>query len=131
MINVKEFLLENKIETGVYALVSYDGIVEPIWFSKYKQESGKDWFLESPCELYKLIEIDKPTDDFALEYADSILEEGVDREKYIEENIKPMIVDFVLYEIENFQCSPYLPKMVDDIKIITERECLEFMLNPK
>lgn len=131
MINVKEFLLENKIETGVYALVSYDGIVEPIWFSKYKQESGKDWFLESPCELYKLIEIDKPTDDFALEYADSILEEGVDREKYIEENIKPMIVDFVLYEIENFQCSPYLPKMVDDIKIITERECLEFMLNQK
>jgi len=40
-----------------------------------------------------------------------------------------MIVYGALYEIENFQCSPYLPEYVDDIKLISEREYLEYMLN--
>ena len=36
-----------------------------------------------------------------------------------------------MYEIENFQCAPYLQEYIDDIKLITERECLEWMLENK
>lgn len=33
------------------------------------------------------------------------------------------------YEIEKFDVELYLPSKVDDIKIITEKECLNWMLN--
>lgn len=34
MVNVQKFLLENvDNEDGTYALVSYNGIIEPTWFS--------------------------------------------------------------------------------------------------
>ena len=35
----------------------------------------------------------------------------------------------MLYEIENFQCMPYLPDEVDDIRIVSERKCLEWLVN--
>lgn len=127
MVNVKEFLLENSIDFGTYALVTYNDKTEPTWFSKYSLE-GIDWFLESPCELYKITEIKEPINKFAKEYVDGLLEEGEDIGDYINTYIRPMIVNDVLYEIENFQCSPYLPECVDEIKLISRRECLEYML---
>lgn len=130
MTNIKEFLTKNNIDFGTYALVTYDNNTEPIWFTKYSFSEG-DWFLESPCELYKIAEITKPVNKFAREYVAEILEEDENVEDYINKYIKPMIVDGVLYEIENFQCSPYLPKCVDEIKLISERECLKFMLKCK
>lgn len=56
------------------------------------------------------------------------LEESENKQDYINNFLKPMIVDGYLYEIENFQCSPYLPKEVDNIQIISEKECLDYML---
>lgn len=128
MINIHEFLSKHKIEVGEYALVTYEGITQPIYFAKHKFE-GKDWFLEHPCELYKIAHIEKPIEEFALEYAESILEDDDNISYYIEAYIKPMIVDYILYEIESFQCSPFLPKEVDKIEIVSERECLLYMLN--
>jgi len=127
MINVDEFLLKSNLELGIYALVTYNNRTEATWFSKHDYE-GKDWFLESPCELYRITEVDKPVEEFAKEYIDGLLENGTNEQDYINKWILPMIVDNVLYEIENFQYSPYLPKEVDDIKLISERECLEYML---
>lgn len=129
MLNVKECLLKNNIDFGTYALVTYNGKTEPTWFTKYNYE-GEDWFLESPCQLYKIIDVDKPIDEFCKKYMDEAieLEDGESVEKYIEDYVKPMIVDNVFYEIENFQVSPYLPEEVDNIQLITERECLEYML---
>lgn len=43
----------------------------------------------------------------------------------------PLIVDNVLYDIFCPQVEPYLPKMVDDIKLVTERECLLYLLENK
>lgn len=123
MVDVQKFLANNYIELGVYALVTYENKVEPTWFTRYN-----DWFLESPCELHYITEIDKPIDEFFKSYANTMLKKDEDKEYYIEKYIKPMIMDNVLYEIENFQCSPYLPKRVDDIKLITERQCLEYIL---
>lgn len=123
MINVKEFLLQNDTEFGTYALVTYDNKIEPTWFTKYG-----DWFLESPCQLYEIMDVTEPIDKFAKEYVSELLEDGADVEDYINKYVKPMIIDGTLYEIENFQCSPYLPKNLDGIELISERECLEYML---
>ena len=126
MIDVQEFLLNKHIKAGAYALVKYNNKIELIWFTKYN-----DWFLESPCQLYKIMKINEPIDKFCKKYAEEMLEEDVDKEYYIEQHIKPMIINNTLYEIENFQCSPYLPTRVNDIKLITERQCLEYMLRRK
>jgi len=127
MTNLKEQLLSSNISLGTYALVTYDGATYPVWFTKYQTEDG-DWFLESPCELYKISEVSEPVEQWTIEYVADILDEDVGVKEYIKQYILPMIVNGVLYEIENFQCAPYLPKEVDDLKLITERECLEYML---
>lgn len=129
MIDVQDFLLENTVEDGVYALVCYDKKIEPTHFVKYNFGDG-DWFLESPCELYKVTEVKSDIDEFCNKYAEECLglKNDIDKKAYINEFIKPMIVNDCLYEINNFQCAPYLPKEVDDINIITEKECLEFLL---
>ena len=129
MINIKEFLLKNNINF-TYALITYDNKTEPTWFTKYNFGDG-DWFLESPCELYKVMDITEPIDDFSKRYVEELydLEDGETVENFANKHIKTMIVNKTLYKIENFQCSPYLPIMVDRIKLINEKECLEYMLN--
>lgn len=131
MVNLKEYLLGNIIESGGYALVSYNDVIEATWFTKYK--SGIDnqpWFLESPCELHKVCKVEKPIDEFCEEFVKECieLEEGESEEDYIENYMKPMIVDGWFYVVNNFQSGPYLPKEVDNIEIITERECLDWLL---
>jgi len=128
MINVEEFLLKNNVGFGTYALVTYNNRTEATWFSKHNFRS-KDWFLESPCQLYKIAEATESIDGFARDYVKELLEEDADEEAYINEHVKPMIVNGVLYEIENFQCSPYLPKEVDELELISEKDCLIYMLN--
>ena len=127
MINVEEFLLKNNIDFGIYALVTHNNKTEATWFSKYNFE-GSDWFLESPCQLYRIMEVTEPIDKFAIKYVTDLLEDGANVEDYINEYVKPMIIDGILYSIENCQYSPYLPKEVDNIDLISERQCLEYML---
>lgn len=135
MINLKQFLLNSNLDFGTCALVTYEGKTEPTWFANMGTSFNQvgntnDWFLESPCCLYKIADINTDIDTFAREYMDGAvcLEDGESEEEYINNYVLPMIVDNVMYEIENFQCAPYLPEFVDDIKLITERECLEWML---
>lgn len=133
MVNVRNFLKENG---GGYALVTYEGRIEPTWFSNMGTSfnpvgDNDDWFLESPCELYQIAKVESDIDNFCKEYMECCieLEDSESTEEYINNFVKPMIIDGWLYGIENFQCSPYLPKEVDNIKLINERECLEYMLN--
>lgn len=129
MINIQNFLKQNT-NTGTYALVTYNGKTEAIWFARLN--NGKDlWYLESDCSLYRICDVNKNIDDFCKKYMeDNIdLEEGENIEDYINLFVKPMIVENVFYEIINFQTPPFLPKEVDDIKLVSERECLLFILN--
>lgn len=133
MINVKEFLLKQNIEIDAYALVTYDNKTEPTYFSRFNLGDG-NWFLESPCELYKVLNlsrINESKDDYLKEYVLELIEDENGVDDYIDKFVTPMIIDDVLYEIENFQCSPYLPKEVDEIKIVSERECLEYILSTR
>lgn len=61
--------------------------------------------------------------------AEELLEPDVDRKEYYEQYMKPLIVGNVLYDIYCPQVAPYLPKEVDDIILITERECLLYLLD--
>lgn len=131
MIDLKEFLLKNIEGQGEYALVSYNGVIEATWFTKYKDGiDNKPWFLESPCELHKICKVEKPIVTFCKEYLEECIEieDGESEEDYIENFIKPMIVDGWFYEINNYQTAPYLPKEVETIEIITERKCLEWLI---
>lgn len=135
MINVQDFLKENisKDSIGEYASVLYDGKKIFVYFAHYILD-GEDFFLESPCSLYKVSDVKGDVDKFCKNFVNETIEEFedcVDIDLYIEQFVKPMIVDNILYEIENFQCEPFLPKLVDDIKLITERECLKELLNLK
>lgn len=128
MIKVKEILDKEKIEYGTFAIVTYNGIKEATYFSKINTFDS-DWYLESPCQIMIGQKIGTDLDAFYQECIYQLLEDGADKKEYIKKYIKPMIIDNIYYTIENFQCSPYLPEYVDKIEIVSERDCLLYMLN--
>lgn len=132
MINLEEFLLKNMCveEVGSFALVNYNEMVEAVWVGNFYNLINEEvFFLEFPCELCKVCEVGDDIDKFYEEYMKEInLAEGNFEGDYFEEFVKPMIHNGWLYEINNFQTDPYLPKEVDDIKLISERECLMWLL---
>lgn len=131
MINVKEYLFNNlhKFDDyGIYVLVTYDDNTVPIYFAKHYDTNNRIWFWESCVDLLKY-KIDRPIDDFCDLHA-TIFYKCCDKEekqKIIDKYIKPMIIGEYLYETEAYQQIPFLPKEVDDIKIVTERECVEWI----
>lgn len=131
MVNVQDFLIQNA-ESFQYAIVKYDEQTEAIYFTEHDYK-GKNWFLESPCGLYEEHRFSENENikDWCLSTADALLEPEVDRTEYVEQFMLPLIVDNILYDIFCPQVEPYLPKMVDDIKIVTERKCLLYLLENK
>ena len=128
MKNVQDFLLQNG-KPFQYALVKYDGKTEAVYFVKHYHDN-KPWYLESPCGLcveYEFSE-NENIEEWCLSVADELLEPDVNRKEYCEQHMKPLIVNNVLYDIYCPQVAPYLPKEVDDIILITERECLLCLL---
>lgn len=128
--DVNDFLLKQDILVGTYALVKINKEETiPIWFSK-NFENGSPCFLESPCTLVKTMKVEHDVDSFCLDYVRKYVnvKEDVDIQDYIDKFIKPMIIGSYLYEIENFQCSPFLPKNVIDIELISEEKCLNYIL---
>lgn len=125
LINVSKFV-EEQNHRAFYALVEYDGITEPTYF--YTVDLGENWLLDmhSPCEVFKRFEgkneIEKYFDWLINDKDNNFSKEDIDK------IFRPLIVDNVLYEVENFQCAPYLPEEVDNITICTERDCLLFIL---
>ena len=118
------FLSEQEIKFGTYALVNYDNKELAVWFT-----SHGGWFLESPCELYKEAEI-KNKQELRDYVSDMMIEDGdVDLDEHIKDCYEHMLVNGILYEIENFQCAPFLPEEVDSIKIISEKDCLRYLLS--
>lgn len=127
-IDYNEFLSRQDIELGTYALVTTNGQEKVVWFSKIELGDSA-LYLDHACYLYEIDKVQGDIDEFAREYAASLLEDEKEIKEHIEKYIKPMIVDGVYYDIEHLQGASYLPNRVEDIKIITERECLEFLVN--
>ena len=123
----QKFLELNIKGAGSYALVTYDNKTEPIWISRYVDwnENG-NWFLESPCILMRYKFEDNSEEAIRLHveelYEPDFVEEEIN-------NIKSMIRDGWLYEIESPQIDSCLPAELEDLTLISESYCLEWMLN--
>lgn len=124
MVNVNEFI-EKQNHNSFYALVTYNDITEPTYF--YTIDLGKEDLLDlhSPCEIVRQID----GADAIEEYFKWLKEERCNSDRDIEEYFKPLIVNDIYYEMENFQCSPYLSEEVDNIEICSERDCLLYIIN--
>lgn len=130
-INTKEerfkYLKENINGIGSYALVTYNNHTEPIWIHKYENwDKDGDWFLEAPCDLRRL-KFEDESEQAMKEYVQELY-----KKEHIEEGIKyirSMIRDGWLYEIDSPQTSPFLPDILDDLTLISEEHCLEWMLS--
>lgn len=106
-VNIQEILMQNGKETQ-YALVKYDENIKVVRFVKY-DNNEENIFLPYPCQVYVKYMFKKDGDKI--------------------EHMKNMIVGNILYEIYCPQTSICLPKKVDDIIPITERECLLYLLD--
>lgn len=127
-VNVHDFLMQNDVFYS-HALVKYNGRTEAVYFVRHFYKK-KPWFLESPCCIIPEHEFD-PDDNiekWCLESADELLKPDASRKEFYENYMKPLIVNNILYEVECPQVSPYLPKEVESITLITERECLLYLL---
>lgn len=82
--------------------------------------------LHSPCEVFKRIEGKENIEDYLSNLAYE--KNGRFSDNDIDKYIRPLIVDDIYYEVENFQCAPYLPEEVENIQMCSERDCLLFIL---
>lgn len=138
MINIFEYITDLETDDA-YALVTYGGKTEPVYFHLYG-DMGHGMFLgHSPCcnptVIYVFSEEEqKDMKSVCLkEILPELLEENDEAscEKFFDNFVKDMIVDGVLYEIPCFQCAPWLPKEVDNIEVLTEGQMLRWLLKNK
>jgi len=128
MIDLQQFLKQTGVEY-TYALVSYKRRTVPLYFFRYDGH-----YFESVPQLYEIRRFG-PSDDMealclemAAEEHDPLLTTPAE---YYKAYIAPMLEDRVLYEIVSWQCEPFLPRMVDDIRLLKERDMLLWMLRSR
>ena len=106
--------------SSVYFLVLHSGKTEPIYFVKYDDV----WFA-SPCSLQSF----KMAKEDILNFVDSIYEpDGIEEALKFE---TLMHRDNYHYSINSPQCAPFLPEKVEILKVLTESECLDFLISNK
>lgn len=125
-----QFLKLNIPEIGSYALVTYDNKTEAIWVTRYDNfNDGDDWFLESPCELHTYETSQNELKDMSDEQIKNlcILLYG---ERYSSSNLNDITgaVKGTRYSIDNFQVAPYLPHELDDLTLISEDYCINWLI---
>lgn len=107
---------------SVYYLIEYEyktkKIIEPIYFMHYKNV-----YFPSPCELHYCEMKEKELKEYVLEmYEEESLEEAYEYENIFQKGNTH-------YEIYVPQCAPFLPEKVCVLNILSEEECLEWLLS--
>ena len=112
---------------SVYFLVEYKNIdkngetkvyKEPIYFFPYEEV-----FFPSPCELTEWDMKQKELEEFVQEmYEMEYWEEALEYENIFQKGNKH-------YEIDVPQCTPFLPEKITILKMLSESECLDFLIN--
>ena len=111
----QKFLEANIKGMGSYALVTYNNYTEVIWISNMGTSFGNDnsiWFLEAPCEVHQ--------HNYNLNNKREL--------KFVKRN-GYLIKGNNVYEIDCPQVAPFLPDELDDLILISEEYCLEWILN--
>lgn len=73
-------------------------------------KNNKNWYLEAPNQLYSY-------------------QVFTDEDRNTFESDGYTIIGDMAYTIESWQVAPFLPDTIEDIVFISERECIEWMLN--
>lgn len=106
--------------SSVYFLVRHNGREEMVYFTHFEDT----WF-ESPCCLHQC----QLTEQELREYVEeTYIKEAWDDAFAYE---KTLLVDGVHYEIDNPQCAPWLDKDIEIVKMVSEVECLQWLINNK
>lgn len=103
--------------SSVFFLTEYNDVVEPLYFSAYEDV----WF-ETDCNLLRF----PLADDMVMDYVKGTYFEEDWQGAYTYESMFQQ--DGWHYEIENWQCTPFLPEHIKLLKVLSERECLEWLL---
>ena len=109
--------------SSVYYLVTYiddtyeEEITEPLYLGHINNT-----YFESPCTLTSIELKEEDLKNYVhITWMDYAFEDAL---LYVQNMFK----DNALYEIHNFQCGPFI-KEVKNITMISERECLEWLLS--
>ena len=103
--------------SSVYFLIKYDKYTQAVYFSYIRNS----WF-ESSCVL----RVFPLADDKLKEYVEEQYIKKSWDEAYKYESVFQK--DNCHYEIDNPQCFPFLPEELEIVKIMTEKECLEWLI---
>ena len=109
--------------SSVYFLIKYKykdndkEFIEPIYFTSFQ-----DVFFPSPCDVHQYPMNDNELDDYVKElYEEEYYEKALEFEKMMQRNN-------IHYEIDCPQVSPFLPEEVILLDVLSETECLDYIL---
>lgn len=107
---------ENKL-ADVYFLIKFEQHIEPIYFTQFE-----DVYFESPCDLKRFPLEENELSEYVKEmYGADEFEMALEYEKLLQR-------EGWHYEIMCWQCSPFLPEEIEVIDMISESECLDWLL---
>lgn len=107
---------ENKL-ADVYFLIKFDQHIEPIYFTQFE-----DVYFEYPCDLKRFPLEENELSEYVKEmYGADEFEMALEYEKLLQR-------EGWHYEIMCWQCSPFLPEEIEVIDMISESECLDWLL---
>ena len=93
-----------------YAIIKYEGKIEYVYIHCFKDfNDDGDWYLEYPCQLYNYGAYNELED-----------------KSFVEEN--QLIIDDYIYEIINWQCSPWIPNFFE-AELISEIEMAKILIS--
>ena len=103
--------------SSVYFLMEFNNHIEPIYFMSYENS----WF-ESPCELHRT----QLNDNELMEFVKEIYKADAINKAYEYEKIFQR--DGYHYDIDVPQCLPFIPEESKIIDVLSEKECLDWLL---
>lgn len=105
------------ILSSVFFLVTFDNYTEPLYFTSFE-----DVYFESPCELHRFPLKEDDIEEYVKElYYEDSFSNALEFEKTMQRGEWH-------YDIDCPQCEPFLPDQLDDIKMVSETECLDWIL---
>lgn len=106
--------------SSVYFLIKNEEYVEPLYFMPFE-----DVYFESPCELHSCDMTEEELEEYVHEmYQEDSFEQSLEFEKL-------HLIDGKHYEIDNPQTGPFLKGSFELLDVLSERECLEWILNKR
>lgn len=128
-IDALRFLKEHSPGKSTYAIVKYAGKEVPVFFANYHSMDYGEGFIEEPCYLHKIY-YGNDLEKFCKHYAENMIGpyNPKGEESYIKTRILPYIRDNTFLLIETPSVEPFLPEEIDEIILISDQECIDFLL---